>query len=52
MYTHLLVKQPQQVSIVLVNVFTTVWVERGIDSRFPVGSNLELKQCYLHVFLL
>ena len=31
-------------SVVMVNVFTSVWVERGLDSRFPIGSNLELKQ--------
>ena len=31
-------------SVVMVNVFTSVWVERGLDSRFPVWSNLGLKQ--------
>jgi len=31
-------------SIVMVNVFATGEVERGLDFRFPVGSNLGLKQ--------
>jgi hypothetical protein len=37
-------------SVVMVNVFAAAWVERGLDSRFPVVSSLELPNGY--VFLL
>jgi HAMP domain-containing protein len=42
MLAHLFVKQPQRC-----NVFAAVWVERGLDSRFPIRSNLALKKLYL-----
>ena len=37
-------------SVVMVNVFAAAWVERGLDSRFLVVSNLELPNGY--AFLL